>query len=237
VASAALLILVADSAWHTSTLSPEPIFVLGRHDVRWLIAGLIGAALLAWLPTPRGWRAPEGHRSTALLVGLWLLPAAIVLSAYGQGWAVLAQMRPQITEVAALNLPVAPGAQNLQETQRTGNKTLRFEVPAKYPSVAVASFYERWFLAQGWRQIGAPKWLDLGGYELKGDRPARSQAEWSYGELWQSADGKLEVMLDLSYKTPTGIDPHLPPSRWHPEWLSVAHVSVVAYAGGPRRSR
>jgi hypothetical protein len=230
LAAATFLILTAHTAFHISWWSRQGHFVLARPDVIRLMAGLASAALLAFLPTPRGWRASGGHRPAALLAGLWLLPAVIAVPPYYQAWAVSVQMRPQFAEVAALDFPLMPDAQELEVSQYPGEKTLHFKLAREHSVAAVTEFYNSWFLARGWKRTGAVDWGDQGGYSARGLKPAQSRPEWPSANTWESPDGEVEVLLGLTYKVPPGPPPDLPLGPRVQDWVRVDRVNLQAFA-------
>ncbi len=188
----------------------------------WIIAAILAMLLLALLPTLRRFRFRV--KPTLLSYGrvmLYILPLLAMLPAWSFNIGMRAKIRPLGERISQVHLPVPPDAESVVQSGGPVAKVVSFTLRERYPSAAVAQFYQQHFTAEGWHQDYQSDWEDSGGYSPRG-----SQGKMSYLQSWESPDGALSCYLSINYQTPWGTDPDLPLAEWDDDWLEVQHVRV-----------
>jgi len=204
---------------HSGWWSVEPMPWWSTGAATLMVAAMIAMLVLALLPTVRRFRPllkPKLLSFGRILV--YVLPLLAMLPAWSFNIAVRAKMRPLGERISQVQLPVPPRAA----------KVVSFTLRERYPSAAVAQFYQQHFTAEGWHQDYQSDWEDSGGYSPRG-----SQAKMSYLRNWESPDGALSCYLSIEYQTPWGTDPDLPLAEWDGDWLEVQHVRVFVMPEEP----
>ena len=205
---------------HSGWWSTDPMSWWSRPATKLIAAAIASVLVLALFPAVRRFRPllkPKSLSFGRILV--YVLPLLAMLPAWSFNIAMRAKMRPLGERISQVQLPVPPDAESVVESEDRVWRTLTFTLRKRYPSTAVAEFYEQHFEGQGWHQDYQSDWKDGGGYSPRG-----SQATRSYLQEWNSPDDVLRCLLSIKYETPWGTDPKLPLADWDDDWREGQHV-------------
>ncbi len=210
---------IRDSGWG----STDPMSWWSRPATKVIAAAIASVLVLALFPAVRRFRPllkPKSLSFGRILV--YVLPLLAMLPAWSFNIAMRAKMRPLGERISQVQLPMPPDAESVVESGGPVAKVVSFTLRERYPSAAVAQFYQQHFTAEGWHQDYQSDWKDSGGYSPRG-----SQARIGYMQGWNSPDGALHCLLSIEYQAPWGTDPRLPLAEWQDDWLQVQHVTVA----------